>query len=55
VDSVLCPVAVEEAEPLLRALMALDTEHGGEIQLDPLLQAARDQLGDQLTGRAPIE
>jgi hypothetical protein len=49
------PIAVEEAEPLLRAPMALGTEHGGEIQLDQLLQAACGQLGDQVIGRAAIE
>lgn len=49
------PIAVEEAEPLLRAPMALGTEEGGNLQLDLLLQAACGQLRDQLTGRAAIE
>jgi hypothetical protein len=34
------PIAVEEPEPLLRGPMALGTEEGGNLQLDPLLQAA---------------
>ena len=33
------PIAVEETEPLLRALMALGSEEGGNIQIDQLLQA----------------
>jgi hypothetical protein len=35
--------------------MALGTEEGGNLQLDPLLQATCGLLGDQLTGRAAIE
>lgn len=46
---------LERAEPLLRAPMALGTEEGGNLQLDPLLQAACGKLRDQLTGRAAIE
>ena len=49
------PIAVEEAEALLRAPMALGTEEDGNLQLDPLLKAACGHLGDQLTGRAAIE
>ena len=32
-------IDVEEAEPILLALMAQGTEEGGDLQLDPLLQA----------------
>jgi len=49
------PVAVAIAEPLLGALMAVRTEHGGDLQLDQLLQAVAGQLGDQLPGGAAIE
>jgi hypothetical protein len=49
------PVAVAEAEPLLRALMAIGTEHGGDLQLDQLLQAMAGQLGNQLPGCAVIQ
>jgi len=31
------PIAVEEAEALLRAPMALGTEHSGDLQLTQLL------------------
>jgi hypothetical protein len=55
VDSVRCPIAVEEAELLLGALMALGTEEGSYVELDPLPQAACGQLGDQLSGGAAIE
>jgi hypothetical protein len=48
-------VVVEEAEANLRAPMAPGTEEGGNLQLDPLLQAACGQLGDQLSGGAAIE
>ena len=49
------PIAVEEAEALLRALMAIGTEHGGDLQLDQLLQAMAGQLGNQLPSGAAIE
>jgi hypothetical protein len=35
--------------------MAIGTEHGGDLQLDQLLQAVAGQLGDQLVGCAAIE
>jgi hypothetical protein len=35
--------------------MAIGTEHGGDLQFDPLLQAVAGQLGNQLTGCAAIE
>jgi hypothetical protein len=49
------PIAVEEAEPLLRAPMAIGTEHSGDLQLDQLLQAMAGQLGNQLPSGAAIE
>jgi hypothetical protein len=49
------PVAVAIAEPLLGALMAVSTKEGSDLQLDQLLQAASDQLRDQLSGTAAIE
>jgi hypothetical protein len=49
------PIAVEQAEANLSAHIALGTEECGNLQLDPLLQAACGQLRDQLTGRAAIE
>ena len=49
------PVAVAVAEPLLGALMAVRTEHGGDLQLDQLLQAVAGELGDQLPGAAAIQ
>jgi hypothetical protein len=48
-------IAVAEAEALLSALMAVSTEHGGNLQLDQLLQAMAGQLGDQLPSTAAIE
>jgi hypothetical protein len=33
----------------------LGTEHGGDFQLDQLLQAMAGQLGDQFSGSAAIE
>ena len=39
------PVAVAVAKPLLTALMAISTEHGGDLKLDQLLQAVAHQLG----------
>jgi hypothetical protein len=41
------PIAVEEAQPFLRAPMALENEHGDNLQLHQLLQAAASQLRDQ--------
>jgi hypothetical protein len=35
--------------------MALSTEHGGDLQLDQLLQAVPHQLGDELAGTAAIQ
>ena len=35
--------------------MALGTEHGGNLQLDQLLQAVAHQFVDQLTGCAAIQ
>jgi hypothetical protein len=35
--------------------MALDTEHGSDLQLDPLLQAMAGQLRHQLPSGAAIE
>ncbi len=49
------PIPVEETEAHLDAHMALGTDEGGNLTLDPLLQAACGQLRDQLTGRAAIE
>ena len=46
---------VERAEPRLHELTALDTEHGSDLQLDPLLQAVAGQLRDQLPSGAAIE
>jgi hypothetical protein len=33
----------------------IGTEHGGDLELDQLLQAVAGKLGDQLPGRAAIE
>jgi len=49
------PVAVAVAKPLLAAFVAIGTEHGGNLELDQLLQAVAHQLGDQLTGCAAIQ
>ncbi len=49
------PVAVAVAKPLLGALVAVGTQHGGDLQLDQPLQAIAGQLGDQLTGGAAIQ
>ena len=49
------PVAVAVAGPLLGALMAIGTDHGGGLQLDQLLQPVAGQLRDQLPGAAAIE
>jgi hypothetical protein len=49
------PTAVAVAEPFVGALMALGTEHGGNLQLDQLLQALAGQLRDQLPGGAAIQ
>jgi hypothetical protein len=35
--------------------MTIGTEHGGDLQLDQLLQAVACQLGDQLPGGTSIE
>jgi hypothetical protein len=35
--------------------VALSAEHGGDLQLNQLLQAVAHQLGDQLTGCAAIQ
>ena len=43
------------AEPFIRALVPVGTEHGGDLELDQLLQAASGQLGDQFTGAAAIQ
>ena len=47
--------AVAVAEPFVGELMALGTEHGGNLQLDQLLQAVAGQLRDQLPDRAAIQ
>ncbi len=49
------PIAIAEAEALLRAPMAFSTEEGGNLQLVQLLQASGGQLGNQLPGCAVIE
>jgi len=41
--------------PLLGALVALCADHGGDLQLDQLLQAVAGQLGDELPGGAAIQ
>ena len=46
-------VTVAVAEPL--ALTVFGTEHGGDLQLDQLLQSVACQLWYQLSGRAAIE
>jgi hypothetical protein len=43
------------AEPLLGALVPVGTKEGGKLQLDQLLQAIADHLGDQLPGAAAIQ
>ena len=47
--------AIAVAQPLIGALMAIGAEHGGDLQLDQLLQAVAHQLGDELTGAAAIQ
>ena len=49
------PITVVVAEPLLGALVAVGTEHSGDLQLNELLQAVACQLGNQLTGSAAIQ
>ena len=46
---------VERAEPQLHELMALDINHGSDLQLDPLLQAVAGQLRDQLPSGTAVE
>lgn len=46
------PVTVAVIDPLFRAPMQLDTEHGSGLQLDELLQAEAGQLGNQLPSGA---
>jgi hypothetical protein len=48
-------VAVAVAKPFLTALMAISAEHGGDFQLDQLLQAMTHQLREELPGSAAIE
>ncbi len=48
-------VTIAVAEPLLRALMPIGTEHVGDLQLDQLLQSVACQLGYQLPSDAVIE
>jgi hypothetical protein len=43
------------AEPLIGALVPIGTEHGGDLQLDQLLQAMTGQLWDQLPSCPAIE
>ena len=49
------PAAIAVAAAFLAALMAIGTEHGGDLQLDQLLQAMAGQLGNQLPSGAAIE
>ena len=49
------PVAVAVTKPILAAFVAIGTEHGGDLQLDQLLQAVTHQLGDQLPSCAAIQ
>jgi len=49
------PVAVAVTNALLRSLMAISTEHGGNLQLDQLLQSMAHQLVNQLSGCAAIQ
>jgi hypothetical protein len=48
------PIAVED-EPVLGALLAPSADEGGDLQHDPLTQAAVGQLGDQLPCGAAIK
>jgi hypothetical protein len=49
------PVAVAVTKPILTAFMAIGTEHGGDLQLDQLLQAMAHQFRDQFPGAAAIQ
>jgi hypothetical protein len=49
------PAAVAVAPAFLAALVAVGPEHGGDLQLDQLLQAVARQLGDQLPSGAAIQ
>jgi hypothetical protein len=49
------PRAVEQAGANLRAHMALGTDNGGNLMLDPLLQAVAGQLRHQFPECAAIE
>jgi len=49
------PAAVAVATAFLTALVAVGTEHGGDLQFDQLLQAMASQLGDQLPSCAAIQ
>jgi len=49
------PVAVAVTKPILTALVAIGTEHGGNLQFDQLLQAVADLLRDELPSSAAIE
>ncbi len=49
------PAAVAVAAAFLAALVPIGTEHGGDFQLDQLLQAVAGQLWDQLPSGAAIE
>ena len=40
---------------LFAAFMAIGAEHGGDLQLDQLLQAVAHQFGNQLPGAAAIQ
>jgi hypothetical protein len=48
-------VATALLNALLSALVPIGPEHGGDLQLDQLLQGMADQLGDQLPSGAAIE
>ena len=49
------PVAVAVTKTILTAFMAIGTEHGGDLQLDQLLQAMAHQFREQLPGAAAIQ
>ena len=49
------PIAIEVGEPHLRELMALDIEHGGDLQRDQVLQATCGQIGNQFPGAVAIQ
>ncbi len=49
------PVAIAITNALLRSLMAISTEYGGNLQLDQLLQAMAHQFRDEFAGTAATQ